>query len=103
QFESLFTHLKRDSAFHHVEPLLLRKVHMQGRTAGAEILMLDQKEAAYGFVRGYLKKHGAEAHRDRASEAILSRADDVQLICRRRRRLGARILSEHIVQTCTGN
>lgn len=60
QVQPLLANLEGYFTLHDVEPFLLTQMHVQGRSAGHEVHVLQDEEAAAGFTAGDFEEDRAE-------------------------------------------
>ena len=80
--------LKYNLALEDVEILFLSDVVVEGRAAFDQVLVLDNEEAAVGFLGQDLEEDGAKAARAMLAEAVVAGGDNVHIIWRCRGGLG---------------
>ena len=78
---ALVAYLEKHRALHDIEPFILMQVEVHRRTTLEEILVFNREERAVCVAGCNLEKDGTESERVRSSEAILTRADDMNFAC----------------------
>ena len=78
QVQPLLAELKGHLSLHHVEPLVLIQVQMQGRSTRQQMRMLRNEEPAAGFAGGHFDGKGARGHPEGMAEAVLTVANNMQ-------------------------
>src|SRR5450631_726158 len=78
---ALVANLEKHRALHDIEPFILIKVKVNGRTTLEEILMFNREESAVCVAGCDLEADGTESQRVRSSEAILPGPDDMNFAC----------------------